>query len=347
MNFIIILLATYLTKIEQDILNLERDISPYVVSLRTNKENLIMTGTIIDEDHIVTVGFIDVGQEVHIEDKFEKNTTGEVIGRDPSTGIHLIRTEKTFDVPSIKKEIKKGQICYIYGNSYGSIGLTGMGFLQSPEGISFNLSVPLSPGNNGAGVFDSEGKLLGIVGGCVNRSVSFQNIFRNTNNFAEVIKINYVLNTVEQIKKIGSVKRAWLGVIIENNAPLNLGVIVKEVIGNSPAEKAGIKKGDVIIALNGNNIPHLERLQEMILIEEPGNTVRLRIIRGKSRMEIPVKLGELESNKPESSSDFKIEKITPKKFIENKEQLREFLSERILQLSKEVEELKGELEKLK
>jgi len=347
MNLILILLATYLTKIEQEIVNLERDISPYVVSLSTDKENLIMTGIIVGEKYIATVGFIQMGQKVNIEDKFEKITTGEVIGRDPSTGIHLIKTEKEFDVPSVEKEIKKGQICYIYGNSYGSIGLTGMGFIHSPEGISFNLSVPLSPGNNGAGVFDSKGKLLGIVGGCVNRSVSLQNIFTNTNNFAEVIKINYLLNTVEQIKKVGSVKRAWLGVVIENNAPLNLGVIVKEVIKNSPAEKAGIKKGDIIIALNGNNISHLERLKEMILIEEPGNTVTLRVIRDKNKMEIPVKLGELENNKPENPSDFKIEKITPKKFIESKEQLKEFLTDRILQLSKEVEELKEELKKLK
>jgi serine protease Do len=347
MNLILILLATYLSKVEQEILNLERDISPYVISLRTNRENLIMTGTIVEKNHIVTVGFIEIGQKVQIEDKFEKTTTGEVIGRDPSTGIHLIKTEKKFEAPLVQKEIKQGQICYMYGNSYGSIGLTGMSFLQSPEGISFNLSIPLSPGNNGAGVFDSEGKLLGIVGGCVNRPVSLQNIFRNNNNFAEVIKISYVFNTVEQIKKIGWVKRAWLGVIIENNAPLNLGVIVKEVIKNSPAESAGIKKGDIIIALNGNNIPHLERLQEMILIEEPENTVTLRIIRGKNKMEIPVKLGELKNNKPESSPDFKIEKITPKKFTETKEQLKEFLTERILHLSEELEELKGELEKLK
>ena len=263
MSLILILLATYLPKIEQEIMNLEREISPYVVSLRTSEKNLIMTGTVVGNNHIVTVGFIEIGQKVHLEDKFEKITTGEVIGRDPSTGIHLIKTDKKFDIPPVQKEIKQGQICYIYGNSYGSIGLTGMGFLQSPEGISFNLSVPLSPGNNGAGVFDSEGKLLGIVGGCVNRSVSPHNLFKTTTNFAEIIKINYILNTAEQIKKIGSVKRAWLGVIIENNSPLNLGVIVKEVIKNSPAETAGIKKDDIIIALNRNNIPNFEKLKEM------------------------------------------------------------------------------------
>ncbi len=347
MGFILILLASYLSKVEQEIVELEKNISPYVVSLRTNNGDLIMTGTIVEKNHIATVGFIGIGQIVHIEDRFGNLAKGEVIGRDPSTGIHLIRAEKEFKIPSAGKEIKRGQICYIYGNSFGSMGLIGMGFIQSPEGISFNLSVPLSPGNNGAGVFDSEGNLLGIVGGCVNRSVLPENLFRNTNNFAEVVKISYILNTVEQIKKIGVVKRAWLGVIIENNTPLNMGVIVKEVIKDSPAFTAGIKEGDIIIALNNNNIPHLERLKEMILIEEPGKTVILKVIRDNNKMEIPVKLAEMKNAEPKSLPDFKIEKITPKKFIENKEQLKEFLAEKILRLSEELEELKEELEKLK
>jgi S1-C subfamily serine protease len=347
MNIILILLATYLSKVDEEIIRLENDISPYVVALHTEKTNLIMSGTIVEKNYIATVGFIEIGQRVNIEDKFGNISKGEVVGRDPNTGIHLIKSEKDFRTPPIQAEINKGQVCYIYGNSFGSMGMVGMGFLQSPEGITFNLSVPLSPGNNGSGVFDSQGKLLGIVGGKVNLSVFPENLFPNTNNFAEIIKVNYVLNTVEQIKKIGVVKRAWLGVNIENNTPLNMGVVVKEVVKNSPAEKAGIKEGDIIIALNGNNISNLERLKEMILIEEPGKTVTLTIIRGKNKMEIPVKLEEAKEIGPDSSSDFKIEKITPKKFIEQREELKEVLKEKIRQMSEELERLKEELEKLK
>ena len=347
MNLILIFLATYLSKVDQEVIELERRVSPYVVSLCTDNGNLIMTGTVVEKNHIATVGFIGIGQIVNIEDKFGKISKGEVIGRDPSTGIHLIKIEKELNLPLVQKEIKQGQICYVHGNSFGSMGLVGMGFLQSPEGISFNLSIPLSPGNNGAGVFDSEGKLLGIVGGCVNRSVFPENLFTQNRNFAEVIKINYILNTVDQIKRIGVVKRAWLGVTIVNNAPLNMGVIVKEVIKDSPAESAGIKEGDIIIAVNGNNIPHLERLKEMILIEEPGNTINLKIIRGDKKLEIPVKLEEAEEDKAGVPRDFKIEKITPKEFTESKEKIKDVLTEKILYLTKELEALKKELEKLK
>lgn len=347
MNFILILLATYLSRVEEDIVQLENKVSPYVVALHAEDGDLTMTGTIVEKNHIVTVGFIEIGQIVQIEDKFGNVFNGEVLGRDPSTGIHLIKAKKKFQAPSANKETTKGQLCAVYGNSFGSMGIIGIGFLQSPEGISFNLSVPLSPGNNGAGVFNSQGELLGIVGGMVKHPVSPENIFGNTNNFAEVIKVDYILNTVDQIKKIGVVRRAWLGVVI-NNAPGNMGVVIKEVIENSPAETAGLKKGDIIIALNGNNIPNLERLKEIILTGEPGETVTLTIIRGKSRKEVPIELKERQvSVKLKDSSDFKIEKIIPERFTEQKEALKETLREKIFRFSKELEKLKRELESLK
>ena len=347
MNLLLILLSTYLSKIDQEIVKLEKDISPYVVSLRTDNGNMIMTGTVVEKNHIATVGFIGIGQTVHIEDKYGNLSKGEVVGRDPSTGIHLIRVGKEFKISPFRKEVNQGQVCYVHGNSFGSMGLVGIGFLQSPEGISFNLSIPLSPGNNGAAVFGADGKLLGIVGGCVDRSVFPENLFTQNKNFAEIIKISYIMNTVEQIKKIGVVKRAWLGVTIVNNTPLNMGVIVKEVIKDSPAEKSGIKRGDIIISVNGNNIPHLERLKEMILIEEPGNTITLKIIRGENKLEIPVKLEEVKEDKTGVPRDFKIEKITPREFTESKEKIRDVLTEKILYLTKELEALKEELEKIK
>jgi small nuclear ribonucleoprotein (snRNP)-like protein len=116
MNIILILLATYLSKIEEEIIRLENDISPYVVVLRTEKNNLIMTGTVVEKNHIATVGFIEIGQTVNVEDKFGNVYKGKVVGRDPTTGIHLIKVEKDFRTPSFQTEINKGQICYIYGN---------------------------------------------------------------------------------------------------------------------------------------------------------------------------------------------------------------------------------------
>ncbi|MEO0292832.1 MAG: S1C family serine protease [candidate division WOR-3 bacterium] len=344
-----ILLSSYLSQIEKEVMQLENSISSFVVSIGVEKSELSMTGTVVGKNHIVTVGFIEVGEKVSIEDRFGNITKGEVIGRDPSTGIHLIKTEKDFSPPSFQTKINKGQLCYIYGNSFGCLGMIGMGFLQSPEGISFNVSVPLSPGNNGSGVFDSEGKLLGILGGKVHSPISLLYSLRTSNNFAEVIKVNYILNTVEQIKKTGVVKKAWLGVKIEKNVPLDrMGVIVKEVIKGSPAASVGIKEGDIILALNGNNISNIERLKELILIEEPGNTVVLTIIRGEKRMEVPVKLGEEKEKRLEIPLDLKIEKIIPKELIEeNKEDLKEILNEKILRLSEELEELKKELEELK
>ena len=70
MNLILIFLATYLSKVDQEVIELERRVSPYVVSLCTDNGNLIMTGTVVEKNHIATVGFIGIGQIVNIEDKF-------------------------------------------------------------------------------------------------------------------------------------------------------------------------------------------------------------------------------------------------------------------------------------
>ncbi|MEA1912869.1 MAG: S1C family serine protease, partial [candidate division WOR-3 bacterium] len=286
MNLLLILFSTYLIGVEEEVIRLEEKISPYVYTVYADNGNVTMTGTVVDPYHIVTVGFIREGEPIQIEDKFGNIYRAKTLGCDPTTGIDLIETAKKFRSPSLLKKLKKGQICYVYGNSFGSMGMIGMGFLQSPEGISCNLSIPLSPGNNGAGVFDVQGRLIGIVGGKVNRPGFLEDLGSSSSNFAEVIKIDYILSTLDQIKRMGTVKRAWLGLLVRS-APSNMGVIVEKVIEESPADSSGIQNNDLIIAVDGNNIPDIERFKEMILTHEPGEKITLTIIRRKERLEIP------------------------------------------------------------
>jgi len=347
MIILFLLLSTYLTEVDNEVRHLEDKISPYVVNVHTQEGNISMTGTVIDPNHIVTVCFLKQGEPLQLEDKYGNLMKGKTIGRDPVTGVTLIKTEQIFRAPPVIEKLDKGQLCYVYGNSFGKMGMIGMGFIQSPEGISFNLSIPLSPGNNGAGVFDVSGHLLGIVGGRVNRPgflYNWNNV-SNPGNFAEIIKVEYLLNTSKQIKKMGVVKRGWLGLVVRD-APGNMGVMVGEIVEGSPADSSNIQEYDLIIALNGNNIPNLERFKEMVLSQSPGETVTLTIIRRKKRLEIPIRLKERESgiDWERLAPDFRIEKITPKQFEDSKEKVIEKLTEQILRLSKEIELLKKQME---
>lgn len=348
MWFFLIILSTYLGRVEEDVLNLEEKISDYVVTVHYRNFGMTMTGTAISENRIVTVGYMTEGDPVHIEDQYGNIFGGRVKGRDPSTGIHLIEVDNKIEFPPIRNEVRSGQICYVYGNSFGSMGIVGMGFLQSPHGISFNLSIPLSPGNNGAAVFNSEGELLGIIGGLVRRSGFSGEMSAWSSNFAEVIKSNYILNTAKQIGEMGTVKRAWIGLMLRD-APGNMGVIIERVVENSPGERAGLKNNDLIIAMNGNNIRDMERFKELLFSHEPGEKVVLSVIRRKRELEIPVKLTEGNNNGgPGEYEDFSIEKITPGKFKETRGiSTEEEIIRKMIELSSEIERLKKEIKRLK
>ena len=347
MTILLILMSTYLSEVDKEVRRLEDKVSPYVVSVHTHKGDISMTGTVIDAHSVVTVCFVREGEPLQIEDKYGNLSRAKSRGRDPVTGITLIETEETFNTPIISENLEKGQLCYAYGNSFGKMGIIGMGFIQSPEGISFNLSIPLSPGNNGAGVFDVNGRLLGIIGGRVSSPGFLYNLggITNPGNFAEVIKVEYMLNTIGQIREMGTVKRGWLG-IVGRNAPGGMGIIVDEIIIGSPAKTSGIQKHDLIIALNGNNISDFERFKEMLLSQSPGDTVRITIIRRKSRLEILVQLEERKSgiDWERLAPDFRIEKITPKQFEEGRERVKEEIMKQLLRLSEEIESLKKQIE---
>lgn len=347
MNILLLILSTYLGEVDKEIRRLEDKISPLIVTVHTHEGNISMTGTVIDANNIVTVCFLREGEPLQIEDKYGNLSRAKSIGHDPVTGITLIETEENFNLPIISKNLGKGQLCYVYGNSFGKIGIIGLAFIQSPEGISFNLSIPLSPGNNGAGVFDVNGNLLGIVGGKVSSPGFPYNLggITNTGNFAEVIKVEYILNTVKQIKESGTVRRGWLG-IYGRNAPGGMGILVEDIVKGSPAERAGIQKHDFIIALNGNNISDFDRFKEMVLSQSPGDTVRITIIRRKSRLEFKVQLEERKGgiDWERLAPDFRVEKITPKQFEEGREKLKEEILQRLIRLSEEIESLKNQIE---
>lgn len=346
---LLILLSSYISQLDGDIRSLEREISSYSLTVHTQNEKLTMSATVYEANYLLTVCFLQDGQPLIIEDRYGKLSRGTTQGRDPSTGLTLIKTEKNFPVPAYADNPERGQLCLVYGNSFGNVGLVGMGYLQSPLGISFNLSIPLSPGNNGAGVFNAEGELMGVVGGRVNRTgfLSDMEGVMYSGNFAEIISIQYIKKAVKQIKEKGTVKRGWIG-IVGRDSPGNMGVIIERVVDNSPAKKYGLAPHDLIIAVNGNNISGLERFKEITLSQSPGDTMDITLIRGRNRMEKQIILRERERGVDWESvaPDFKVEKITPKKFEESKTDEKEEILKQLIRLSREIELLRKKLREL-
>ncbi len=162
-------------------------------------------------------------------------------------------------------------------------GHPGEGFIQTDAAIN--------PGNSGGPLVNVEGKVIGI-----NTA-----IIAGAQGLGFAVPINQAKWVMEQILKYGKVRRGRLGVVIQPLTPelakyfnINYGVIVTQVQKGSPAEKAGIQPGDIIIAVNGEKVESPNDLQKLIMRKLPGTEVVVTVIRDGKKKNIKVKLGSWE-----------------------------------------------------
>jgi S1-C subfamily serine protease len=181
----------------------------------------------------------------------------------------------------------------------GIVSATGRSVGISAEGgyeDFIQTDAAINPGNSGGALLNTRGELIGINtaiiarGGGGNQGVGF------------AVPVNLARNVMEQIVKTGKVTRGWLGVGIQPMTPSlarafglkePAGVAVTEVQPNTPAEKAGINSGDVIISMNGEPIKDLNSFRLKVATMKPGSEVKLALWRDGKERSVTVTLGEL------------------------------------------------------
>lgn len=153
----------------------------------------------------------------------------------------------------------------------------------------------INPGNSGGALINLDGKLVGINTAIVSQSGGFQGI-----GFA--VPINMARRVMESLIKEGRVVRGWLGILIQDidenlakalNVSLGGGILVADVPENSPAAKAGIEPGDILLEINGRKVQSVAQLRNEIASRAPGTEVKMLISREGKKINIPVVLGEL------------------------------------------------------
>lgn len=158
--------------------------------------------------------------------------------------------------------------------------------------------VAINPGNSGGPLFNLEGEVVGINSQIYSRSGGFMGL-----SFA--IPINVAMDVVEQLKTKGSVSRGWLGVLIQDVSrelakSLDLdkpaGAIVAQVVPDSPAAKAGIQTGDVILRFDGKNISNAASLRHAVGRLSPDSNIKTVVVRNGKSLNVGITLGELPSN---------------------------------------------------
>lgn len=219
----------------------------------------------------------------------------EVVGRDPETDLALLKIETNQDLPVLEfgdsDDAKVGQWVVAIGNPFGLAHTVTAGIVSAkgriigsgPYDDFIQTDASINPGNSGGPLLDMNGSVIGINTAIV---ASGQGIgFAIPSNMAEHI--------ISQLQTNKMVQRGWLGVTIqeldENTAKaLGLkeakGALIAEALPNEPAAKAGIRSGDVVVAINGQEITDAGTLLRVVAQQTPGEKVQVEVLRhGKVR----------------------------------------------------------------
>ncbi|MGA1237362.1 MAG: DegQ family serine endoprotease [Limisphaerales bacterium] len=269
-------------------------------------------GYILTNDHVV-----NGADEIKITfENSGKEYEAEIIGRDPETDIAVLKVDAdnlphaTFADSDL---VLVGDVVLAIGNPFGigqtvtqgivsAVGRGGMGIENYEDFIQTDAAI--NPGNSGGALIDAQGRLVGI-----NTAILSQTGGNHGVGFA--IPSNLVRSVLNQIVDTGEVRRGFLGVNIQNLTPdlaeefglkNNLGALVAEVTSNSAAEEAGIKRGDVITAINNKPVRDNNALRNLIGQATPGSNIEVSLVRGGKEKTLTATLKALPGSKDVSSS---------------------------------------------
>jgi serine protease Do len=242
--------------------------------------------------------------KVNLSDK--RSFTAKVIGADPESDIAVIKIDAK-NLPTAvlgdSSKLRVGEIVLAVGNPFGLNRTVTSGIVSAQGRTNLNIigyedfiqtDAAINPGNSGGPLVNINGEVIGINTAIATRSGGYQGIgFAIPANSAKLI--------MEDLMKSGKVRRGLLGVNIQNLDEYQAkyygrtetdGALVSQVVPGSPAEKAGVKDGDIIIKFNGKPVAGAAELKNLVGREKPDTASTLTIIRDKKTMELSVKIGE-------------------------------------------------------
>ena len=278
------------------------------------RSKILGSGVIVDKNIILTNNHVvDKVENIIVKLSDNREFEAKIIGQDASSDIAVLKIDGD-NLPIAKlgnsDKARVGEMVLAIGNPFSrSLHNTiTMGIISGLGRSGFNINkyenfiqtdAAINPGNSGGALVNLKGEVIGINSAILSRSGGSQGI-----GFS--IPINSAKKVMSDIIDNGYVIRAWLGVTIQpmtqdiaNSVGLNkiTGTLISNVMEDSPAEKAGLKVGDIILKVNDDEIPNYSKLQINITSRKPKEIVKLSIFRnGKTKL-IKVKLEEMPSEK--------------------------------------------------
>jgi serine protease Do len=277
---------------------------------RAQRENSLGSGVIVTPDGTILTNnhVIDGATDIKVDLSDKREFQAKLVGTDPKTDIAVLKIQAT-DLPTLpigdSSRLHVGDVVFAIGEPYGLTSTATMGIVSATGRGGLNIEgyedfiqtdASINPGNSGGAMIDLHGDLVGI-----NTAILAENGGGNQ-GIGFAIPINMARSVMEQIVSHGKVVRGYLGLLPQDVTPAlakqfglsqPTGALVAEVEPNTPASRAGLKRGDVILALNGQTVASANDLRLRVSQTAPGTNVKLQISRDGKTQDVNVALGEL------------------------------------------------------
>jgi len=298
-----------------------------------SREQSLGSGLIIASDGYILTNnhVIDKAEKVVV--KLPSDDTeypAKVIGKDPPMDIALIKIDaKRLPTAPLgdSDRLEVGEWVVAIGNPFGLDSTVTAGIVsakerrigQGPYDSFIQTDAKINPGNSGGPLINMRGEVVGINSAIFSQSGGNIGI-----GFA--IPINMIKEILSQLKDKGQVTRGWMGVVVQSvtrdiaesmGLDKTWGALVSEVAKDGPAARAGIKVGDLIIEFNGKQIKDANDLPFFVARTAPGEKVRVKILRDKKELTIPVQVEKLKDEEVNLSAQEKdhlgltVQNVTP------------------------------------
>ncbi len=265
------------------------------------------------KDYILTNNHVvKDAQELKISLSDDKEFSGEdieIIGRDPETEVAVIRIKKGGDLPDITPgsvdDLKVGDWVIAIGNPFGLFGTVTAGVVSAKGRSAVSLSrniyadfiqtdAAINQGNSGGPLINSKGEVVGV------NTMIFSQTGGNI-GIGFAVPIDIAMDVLGSLVETGTVERGYLGIVPENlsseikkalNYPYEAGVYVKRVEEETPAEKAGLAEGDIILKIDDKKTEDVNILRKMVAAKNPNEKAKVTVWRNGEEKTLTVELGK-------------------------------------------------------
>jgi serine protease Do len=277
---------------------------------RERREQSLGSGVIVSEDGYILTNnhVVEDANRVRVFLPDQREFQAKIVGTDPKTDIAVLKVDgQRFAYAPFGDSTKTrvGEFALAIGNPFGlgqtvtlgiisAVGRGNIGIVDYEDFIQTDAAI--NPGNSGGALVNSTGELIGINTAILARGA------QGNQGVGFAVPSELARAVMDQIIREGRVVRGYMGVGIQDVTPAvaealgmkeSKGVLVGEVAKGSPAEKAGLERGDILVEVDGKPVADSRAFRMRVAQTRPGSRMKLALLRGDARREVTVELGEL------------------------------------------------------